>query len=75
MNSELLHIRYEGEDVSIEIITEDHDLQYEVYFEHPVLLKKDLDDEGIEYWLEVGMGETMRAKAIGEEIEKHLNFI
>ena len=75
MDNNTLNIRYEGEDVTIEIITADHDLQYKVNFEHPVFLEKELDEEGVEYWLEVGIGETFRAKEIGEEIEKHPDFI
>jgi hypothetical protein len=75
MTNNILTIKYEGEDLKIEIISEDNDLKYKVNFEHPIYIEKELDDEGVEYWLEIGVGETLRAKEIGEEIENHPDFI
>lgn len=75
MTNDTLTIRYEGEDLTIEIITVENDLQYKINLEHPIYIEKDLDDEGVEYWLEVGVGETLRAKELGEEIENHPDFI
>lgn len=75
MTNNKLTIRYEEEDLQIEIISDDNDLKYKVNFEHPIYIEKELDEEGVEYWLEIGVGETLRAKEIGEEIESHPDFI
>lgn len=75
MDHHLLTLHFEGEDVTVEIITSHHDLQYKVNFEHPIYLKKDIDAEGVEFWTEEGVGQTLRAKELGEEIEKHPDFI
>ena len=75
MANNTLIIRYEEEDLEVEIITENNDLQYKVNFDHPIYIEKDLDNEGMEQWVEVGRGETIRSKEIGEQIERHPDFI
>ena len=75
MTNDILTMQYEGEDLTIEIISANHDLQYKVNFEHPVFIEKDVDEEGVEFWFEVGGGRTLRAKEIGEEIENHPDFM
>lgn len=71
----VLNIQHEGENVSIEIVTNDEDILYKVNLEHPIYLEKDIDDEGIEYWFEVGAGPTLRASEIGEQIDNHPEFM
>ncbi len=75
MTNSTLTIRYEGEDLTIDIVTENHDIQYKVNFEHPVFIEKDVDEQGVEFWFEAGAGRTLRAKELGEEIEKHPDFM
>lgn len=75
MTNNILNIHHEGEGLSIEIIAEEQDIMYKVNLEHPLYLKKDIDEEGVEYWFEVGAGRTLRAKEIGEQIEAHPEFM
>ncbi len=75
MTQSTLNIQYEGENLQIEIVPADHNIQYKANFEHPVFFEKDVDDEGIPFWFEVGGGRTLRAKEMGEEIEKHPDFL
>lgn len=75
MENHSISIQYEGEVVTIEIIVSDHELSYKVNFEHPIYLKKDIDNDGLEYWLEDNAGRTLRAREIGEQIEQHPDFI
>lgn len=71
----VLNINHEGETVTIEIVTNNEDIMYQVNLEHPIYLEKDIDDEGVEYWFEVGSGRTLRAKEIGEQIDAHPEFM
>ena len=71
----LISISYQGEMVTIETVLVGHDIQFKVNFDHPVFLEKELDEEGAEYWIEVGIGATLRAKELGEIIEEHPEFI
>ncbi|MCY7421970.1 MAG: hypothetical protein LH478_09545 [Chitinophagaceae bacterium] len=71
----ILNIQHEGESLTIEIIADEHDIKYKVNLDHPVYLEKDIDEEGVEYWFEVGGGRTLRAKEIGEQIDAHPEFM
>jgi len=75
MTAHNLTIPFEGETVTIEILADDHNIRYKVNFEHAIYLLKDVDNEGVEFWMEEGIGQTLRASELGEEIERHPNFI
>ncbi len=75
MTNNVLNIQHEGENLSIEIVIEEDDIKYKVNFDHPVYLEKDIDEEGVEFWFEVGGGPTLRAKEIGEQIDSHPEFM
>ena len=66
-----ISIIYEGEELKIDIVSSEHDLQYKLNFDHPVFIKRDVDADGVEIWVEDGAGETLRAKEIGEAIDQH----
>ena len=66
-----ISIIYEGEELKIDIVSSEHDLLYKLNFDHPVFIKRDVDTEGVEMWIEEGVGETLRAKEIGEAIDQH----
>lgn len=68
---ETITIRYQSEEVTVETLVTEHDIQFKVNFDHPVFIEKDLDDEGAERWIEVGVGSTLRAEQLGELIEEH----
>lgn len=75
MTGHILTIPFEGETVSIEILANDHNIRYKVNFDHAIYLLKDIDNEGNEFWLEEGSGQTLRSRELGEEIERHPDFI
>lgn len=64
-------IKYQQEDVIVDSVVIDNDIQFKVNFDHPVYIEKDLDEEGAERWIEVGVGPTLRAEQLGELIEEH----
>ena len=69
--SNTISIIYEGEELKIDIVPSEHDLSYKLNFDHPVFIKRDVDADGVEMWVEAGVGETLRAKEIGEVIDNH----
>lgn len=70
-----IHLQYQGEDVTVEVLALEGDIQYKVHLDHPIFLEKDEDEDGVEYWLEVGQGPTLRAEEIGEMIDDHPELI
>ena len=69
--TQIITIRYQSEEVTVETLVSKQDIQFKVNFANPVYLEKDPDEDGTERWIEVGVGPTLRAEQIGELIEEH----
>ncbi|TDH25237.1 hypothetical protein EXU57_14125 [Segetibacter sp. 3557_3] len=71
----IITIHYQEEQVTIEPIIADGDVQFRVNFDQPVLLEKELNEVGEQYWIEVGAGATVRAQELGALIDRHPELI
>ncbi len=64
-------VNYQGEKVLIEAIVIEKDLQFKVNLDHPIYIEKDTDEDGVNQWIEVNTGATLRAEQLGALIEQH----
>lgn len=71
----MITVQFQNESVNIEPVVKDGNVLFKVYFDHPIYLEKELDGDGAEYWIEMGVGSTVRAQEIGELINQHPELI